>query len=96
MAAPTAVRPTVQLRLPADLLVLAALAALHRPGPAVALVTRSIRDQAQELPRHVLADLVDVIETWLRTEGAAAPHFDRDPWRVALHAVRAARAGARS
>ena len=86
--------PTVVVRVPCQVLVLAVRCALTQRSHDVALVTRVVRDQADQLPAETLRELDHRIAYWL-DEHPDAARFDVEPWRTALLAVRRARAGAR-
>ena len=86
----TATTPTVVVRVPAEVLVLAVRCALTQRSAAVAVVARSVRDLADELPGPWLADLDRLITSWL-AQNPAALSFDAAPWKTALDAVRRAR-----
>lgn len=73
-----------------EVLVLAVRCALARRSPAVAIVTRAVRDHAHELPAHTLDELEQRIAYWLLNHPAEA-RWDVTPWQVALVAVRRAR-----
>ena len=86
-----AVVPTVIVRVPSQVLVLAVRCALAQRTADVALTARAVRDQAGELPAEVLADLDNRITLWLAAAAGRAARFDTEPWRAALVAVRRAR-----